>query len=118
MQNMIIRYLFMACLIALAGTDVRAQGRDELSQLPFLRTYTQERISSYDRAGANDDGQRKNIIKPGETRAIGDVQGPGVITHMWFTIATPERYHLKKIVLRMYWDGDPLPAVEAATSTL
>jgi hypothetical protein len=32
---------------------------------------------------------------------------------MWFTIATPERYHLKKIVLRMYWDGDTIPAVEA-----
>ena len=31
---------------------------------------------------------------------------------MWFTIATPERYHLKKIVLRIFWDGDPLPAVE------
>jgi len=35
---------------------------------------------------------------------------------MWFTIATPERYHLKKIVLRMYWDGNPLPAVIEATS--
>lgn len=86
---------------------------DDLSHLMTLKNYTQERISSFDREGANDDGGRKNPLKPGETRTIGDVQGPGIITHMWFTIATPEPYHLKQIVLRMYWDGDPLPAVEA-----
>jgi Protein of unknown function (DUF2961) len=113
MHSVILRVFLAFLLVGLAMTDLRAQSKDELSQLPFLRTYTQERISSYDRTGANDDGQRKNAIKPGETRTIGDVQGPGIITHMWFTIATPERYHLKKIVLRMYWDGDSLPAVEA-----
>jgi Protein of unknown function (DUF2961) len=113
MQNVIIRFLSITCLIVLAGALVRAQGRDELSQLPFLKSYTQERISSYDRTGANDDGNWKNPIKAGETRTIGEVQGPGIITHMWFTIATPEHYHLKKIVLRMYWDGEQLPAVES-----
>lgn len=63
--------LTFLCLAALAVTGARAQSKDELSQLPFLKTYTQERISSYDRAGANDDGNWKNPIKPGETRAIG-----------------------------------------------
>lgn len=86
---------------------------DDLSHLMTLKNYTQERMSSYDRSGDNDDGGRKNQIKPGETRVLGDVQGPGIITHMWITIATPEHYHLKKLVLRMYWDGDSLPAVEA-----
>lgn len=85
----------------------------DFSQLPLLKTYTQERISSYDTSGANADGGSRNRIQPGETRTIGDVTGPGVITHMWFTIATQERYHLKKIVLRMYWDGESLPAVES-----
>jgi hypothetical protein len=85
----------------------------DLSSLPLLKTYTQERISSYDRQGGNDDGGRQNPIKPGETRTLAEVAGPGVITHLWFTIATPERYHLKKIVLRMYWDGESLPAVES-----
>jgi len=108
----VIPYFFLTFL-CLAGPAVRAQQSDDLSRLPFLRTYTQERISSYDRTGANDDGNWKNPIKPGETRTIGDAQGPGIITHMWFTIATPERYHLKKIVLRMYWDDERLPAVEA-----
>jgi hypothetical protein len=86
---------------------------DDLARLPALKTYTIERLTSSDPNGANDDGQWKNQIKAGETRTIGDVKGPGIITHMWFTIATPEHYHLKKIVLRMYWDDDPRPAVEA-----
>ncbi len=113
MRNTIVCSMFVLCLIVLTGVNVRAQSSDDLSRLPYMKSYTIERISSYDRAGANDDGGRKNAIKPGEARTIGDAQGPGIITHMWFTIATPEHYHLKKIVLRIYWDGEQLPAVEA-----
>jgi hypothetical protein len=36
-----------------------------------------------------------------------------MITHIWFTIASPENEHLKKIVLRMYWDDEATPSVEA-----
>ena len=32
---------------------------------------------------------------------------------MWVTMATGEAYHLKKVVLRMYWDGEAEPSVEA-----
>lgn len=99
--------------IAAAVVAAAACLANDFSQLPLLKTYSQERISSYDTTGANADGGSRNRIQPGETRTIGDVTGPGVITHMWFTIATQERYHLKKIVLRMYWDGEALPAVEA-----
>ncbi len=99
-------------LIVAGALAVSMANAEDLS-LALLKNYTQERISSFDRTGGNDDGGRQNPIKPGETRTIGDVQGPGVVTHMWFTIATPEHYHLKKIVLRMYWDGETLPAVEA-----
>lgn len=115
MRNAVTRFLLMSmiALIFCAHAFVRAQSADDLSRLPLLKTYTVERISSYDRTGANDDGDRKNPIKPGETRTIGEVQGPGTITHMWFTIDAPEYYHLKKIVLRMYWDGEATPAVEA-----
>ncbi len=36
-----------------------------------------------------------------------------MITHVWITIASDEHYHLKKLVLRMYWDGESTPSVEA-----
>ncbi len=86
---------------------------DDLSSLPRLKDYTAERISSYDRTGANGDGDHAHPIKPGETRVMGDVQGPGIIKHIWIAFPSGEIYHLKKYVLRIYWDGDPLPAVEA-----
>lgn len=77
-----------------------------------LRDYTNQRISSYDRTGANDDGNWKEKIEPNETRTIGEVSGPGIIKHIWITIASNEPYHLKKIVLRMYWDDGETPSVE------
>jgi len=77
-----------------------------------LRDYTVHRISSFDRSGANDDGNWQDKIKPGETRVIGSIQGPGIITHLWFTIASNEPYHLKKILLRIYWDDEESPSVE------
>lgn len=98
-------------LVVLVNQPVCAQG--DLSELYTLKKYTQQRLSSYDVTGANDDGGRKNQLKPGEERVIGAVAGPGIITHMWFTIATREHYHLKKLVLRIFWDGETLPAVEA-----
>ncbi len=82
-------------------------------QIWQIRDYSSERISSYDRTGANDDGNWKNKIKPGDTRTIGEVTGPGIIKHIWITIASNEPHHLKKIVLRMYWDGEKTPSVEA-----
>ena len=98
-----------ASLLLLSWSQLLAQ---DMASLPFEKTYTQERLTSSDPSGGNDDGGRANPIKPGETRVLGQVTGPGIITHMWFTIDSPELFHLKKLVLRMYWDDDPLPAVE------
>jgi len=97
------------CVLALSAAAASA---GEFEELFLLKDYTAQRASSYDRTGANDDGNWKNSIKVGETRTIAALDGPGIIKHIWFTIATKERYHLKKIVLRMYWDGSSRPAVE------
>ena len=72
--------------------------------------YVQKRVSSYDRSGGNADFRQ---IAPGETLTLFDEAGPGTITHIWITIATDEQFHLKKLVLRMYWDGEETPSVEA-----
>jgi hypothetical protein len=97
--------------IAALTATAQIYGQD-LASLPFLKNYTQERISSFDRNGGNLDGDQKHPIAPGETRVMGEVQGPGIITHIWIAFPSPEVYHLKKYVLRMYWDGESLPAVE------
>ena len=39
--------------------------------------------------------------------------GPGIVSHVWVTIASDDPHHLKALVLRMYWDGEATPSVEA-----
>src|SRR6202020_745094 len=51
------------------------------------------------------------MIGPVEMRIIAR-SSPGIITHVGITIASPEKFHLKKLVLRMYWDHEPTPSVE------
>ena len=95
------------------GAQPAAQSRRGLDNLPFLRNYTSARVSSADPTGSNADGTGRNKIQPAETRTIADLKGPGVISHMWFTIASPDRWHLKNVVLRVYWDDEKTPSVEA-----
>jgi hypothetical protein len=79
-----------------------------LSSLPQLKDYVQHRSSSYDRTGANADFR---TVASGETLTLLDEAGPGLITHVWFTIASDDPNHLKALVLRMYWDGEVSPSV-------
>jgi hypothetical protein len=81
-----------------------------LGELPLAKDYALKRISSYDRTGANDDFRP---IDPGQTLTLLDEKGPGEISHLWFTIDSPEKYHLKMLVLRIYWDRESEPSVEA-----
>lgn len=114
-RHPILRLCILGLLALLPLQIIAAQTAltGELDGLARLRDYKARRISSHDRTGANDDGQWKNAIQPGETRTLADIKGAGIIKHMWFTIASPEQHHLKKIVLRMYWDGETSPSVEA-----
>jgi hypothetical protein len=60
-------------------------------------------------------------VPPGEAKVLMDVEGPGVITHIWMTFLGPEPQAWAKkgsanhqeMLLRMYWDGWKRPAVEA-----
>lgn len=52
----------------------------------------------------------------GERLTLADVKGPGVIRHIWITV--PDRtdagpFVLRDLVVRMYWDDEESPSVEA-----
>jgi hypothetical protein len=94
----------------IAGAQSCLDTTAPLTAITQPHDYIQKRSSSYDRTGANADYR---AVAPGETVTVLDENGPGVITHIWFTIATDESFHLKKLVLRVYWDGEPTPSVEA-----
>ena len=51
-------------------------------------------------------------VEPGQTATVLDVQGAGVVTHIWFTIDSPDPMHLKNLVLRAWWDGEASPSIE------
>ena len=99
--------ILVPCLGLAAG-----QGRESwsLSALSEPHDYVLKRSSSYDRTGGNADYR---VLASGGALTLLDVEGPGEVTHLWMTIASSERYYLKRLVLRMYWDGEPTPSVES-----
>jgi len=82
---------------------------EELFAQARLRNYKSRRSSSWDRSGGNGDAVP---VPRGASATILDVTGPGVVTHVWFTIATEDEHHLKNLVLRAWWDGESTPSVE------
>jgi len=99
-----------AILCSLTLTGFSQDATNWIGSLPQAKDYVQRRVSSYDRSGANADARR---IAPGETLTLLDEAGPGLITHVWVTIASDDPNHLKALVLRMYWDGETTPSVES-----
>jgi hypothetical protein len=60
-------------------------------------------------------------VAPGQTHILMDEKGPGVITHIWLTFLGPEPHawapggsaNHQEMLLRIYWDGEEKPGVEA-----
>jgi hypothetical protein len=48
-------------------------------------------------------------LEPDTTTALADVEGPGLIQHIWVTVS-PNAY--RNTVLRFYWDGEETPSIE------
>jgi len=69
--------------------------------------------------GANN-MDRPDRIEAGETYVMADLEGPGVITHIWMTFlhephpwVTDGAANHQEMLLRIYWDGREKPDVEA-----
>src|SRR3954468_14726024 len=107
----IMRQLLALAILSFLAQLVSAQDPSGwISTLPQTKDYVQHRSSSYDRSGGNADARP---VAPGETLTLLDEAGPGLISHVWVTIASDDPNHLKALVLRMYWDGESTPSVEA-----
>lgn len=78
------------------------------------RSGRRKRASSYDRSGGNKD---YFTLEPGKCLEVCKLHGAGRITHIWMTMAPDsdvnENYLPRKIILRMFWDGEENPSVEA-----
>jgi hypothetical protein len=67
-------------------------------------------VSSTDTTGGNAD---RFEVPAGDSVVLLDLKGPGVIRRMWMTISSRDPHYLRRIALKMYWDGETNPSVEA-----
>jgi len=95
----------LLCLSAL----VVGQQNSPLRGLADLSDAVSKRVSSADRSGGNEDWVE---VKAMSTITLADIKSAGSIRHIWFTINSPSAFHLRELVLRMYWDGETAPSVE------
>lgn len=72
------------------------------------QNYSASRVSSYLRQG----GPRDNFWIPMDGREVtlADIKGPGAITHIWMI----HRGGSRDLILRIYWEGNAHPSVEAS----
>jgi hypothetical protein len=108
------RLLTMGGFVAAAPVQAPAQSRqsppfDYLPKYARAQNYRSLKQSSFDTTGGNADYWP---IKAGETKEVFNQQGPGVISHIWYTIAAQGRMHLKELVMRVYYDGNSKPSIE------
>lgn len=66
-------------------------------------------ISSFDTTGGNRD---RHEIAPGDSVVLLDLDGPGIVRQLWITVASSDPHYLRRISLKMYWDGEVNPSVD------
>lgn len=113
-RSFLRRFAGFAGLTAVAAPASAQQGQGAgdarfLPRYARAQNYKSLKQSSYDRTGGNADAWP---IEAGATKEIFNSAGPGVISHIWFTIAAESSNHLKEIVIRGYWDGNAKPSIE------
>ena len=53
------------------------------------------------------------LFRAGATATLLDANGPGLIRHIWCTPSKRQPHHLRNLILRIFWEGHPVPSVEA-----
>jgi hypothetical protein len=99
-----------ALLAVLCGAGASGQSIDPFS-LALLKDYRAYRASSNNPDPESNDDSKRPI--PGETIVLGDLEGPGMVTHIWLTVAANEYGWPRLLRFRVYYDGSATPSVDA-----
>ena len=75
-----------------------------LSSLTRTKKSQSSRVSSWDKSGRNADSW---IIKPGQTKILADIKGPGCINHIWMT----QQCGYRDVLIKVYWDEEKEPSI-------
>ncbi len=117
MQISTTRFLILATAIILASSlTARAAELFDLPDAVHSRWISFENPSGAKGQGGRENEGRKGapsrVIKAGELVRIAEIEGPGVIRRIWMTVRA-EPQILRGMVIRIYWDGQLTPSVEA-----
>jgi hypothetical protein len=110
------KYLLVSLTVFL-GLTLSAQ---ELYKLP--PDFKNSSVSSFENLnGLKGEGGKSNHsgkgnafsdLKPSESKVLLNINGSGRIQRMWFTLRDRSPEIMRSVRLRIYWDGDPKPAVD------
>ena len=110
-MNLLKILLQLAVMSFFLCGNTQAQDLTSILQLARVKKDVRsKRVSSYDRTGNNQDFIR---IKADSTREIFSAERAGVITHIWVTINHDDHLSRRNLILRMYWDNETEPSVQA-----
>jgi hypothetical protein len=96
--------------VGVYGQNAATNPLDPLA-FPRLKTFGAYRTSSNNLYVDSNDDCKHPI--PGETVVLADLQGPGIVTHVWITVADNEYAWPRLLRLRVYYDGHKTPSVDA-----
>ncbi len=105
-------FLAAALLLSSASAAAPVDPGNPLNGLEQLKTFETRRASSSDPNWRNGNSDARPIA-PGGTLTLAELKGPGVITHFWCTIAHDAPFYSRLLTLRVYWDGEEHPSIEA-----
>lgn len=96
--------------------DGRAGGRpsirDVLGPLGFFPKGRNRRVSSNQQPQWHNENLDMDWLMPGESVKMPVLEGPGVVTHIWFTSHSGWVGELNSLTLRIYYDDRQQPGVE------
>lgn len=121
--SIIIIILFMSLIACDYSTTIEQKANLVPTQLFEYSDNIEPRWVSFENiSGAKGQGGIENygakghpcdFIKPGETKSLLDIKGPGIINRIWITISDRSPQMLRSLVINMYWDDEEKPAVSA-----
>ena len=102
--------MVLAVAGAAAGQEV-GPGLPDPFHLLEPKAFAARRASSNNPDPRSNDDSKRPI--PGETVVLADLEGPGVVSHIWLTVAASEYGWPRLLRLRVYYDGSATPSVDA-----
>jgi hypothetical protein len=108
-----MRYLYLFVFLSLsleALAQIAATEPLDPLNLPRLKSFSAYRASSNNLYVYSNDDSKHPI--PGETIVLADLKGPGIVTHIWVTVADNEYAWPRLLRLCVYYDGHKTPSVD------